>query len=72
MKEVRSARDPEYKTLDLDISEWESVKIVKRSEINPKEILKTARSTTLLKTRMYSANLIFINIVNHQHYLLQI
>ncbi|KHJ75600.1 hypothetical protein OESDEN_24784, partial [Oesophagostomum dentatum] len=34
MREVRSARDPEYKTLELDMSEWESVKIMKRSEIN--------------------------------------
>ncbi|KAL6744447.1 hypothetical protein Aduo_017381 [Ancylostoma duodenale] len=40
MKEVRSARDPEYKTLELDISEWESVKIMKRSEINPDDIVK--------------------------------
>ncbi|EYC18614.1 hypothetical protein Y032_0027g1612 [Ancylostoma ceylanicum] len=40
MKEVRSARDPEYKTLELDISEWESVKIMKKSEINMDEIVR--------------------------------
>ncbi|KJH53585.1 hypothetical protein DICVIV_00013 [Dictyocaulus viviparus] len=40
MKEVRSARDPEYKTLELDISEWESVKILKRSELNPDDFNK--------------------------------
>ncbi|KAK6757804.1 hypothetical protein RB195_015556 [Necator americanus] len=37
MHEKRDAHDPEYKTLELDISEWESVKIMKRSEIDNKE-----------------------------------
>ncbi|VDM60125.1 unnamed protein product [Angiostrongylus costaricensis] len=40
MEKVRSSRDPEYKTLELDISEWESVKIMKRSEINPEDFVK--------------------------------
>ncbi|CAJ0588110.1 unnamed protein product [Cylicocyclus nassatus] len=40
MIEVRSARDPEYKTIQLDASEWESVKLYKRSEINLEEFLK--------------------------------
>uniref|UniRef100_A0A0K0CZ55 Uncharacterized protein n=1 Tax=Angiostrongylus cantonensis TaxID=6313 RepID=A0A0K0CZ55_ANGCA len=40
MEKVRSPRDPEYKTLELDISEWESVKIMKRSEINPEDFVK--------------------------------
>ncbi|RCN25777.1 hypothetical protein ANCCAN_28508 [Ancylostoma caninum] len=38
MKEVRSARDPEYKTLELDISEWESAKIMRKSELHMDEI----------------------------------
>ena len=40
MREIRSARDPEYKTLELDISEWESVKIMKRSDINLEDMKK--------------------------------
>ena len=38
MIEVRSPHDPEYKTLEPDNSEWESVKIMKRSELNADEV----------------------------------
>ncbi|CAJ0597027.1 unnamed protein product [Cylicocyclus nassatus] len=38
-KEVR-ASDPQYKTLELDLSDWDSVKIIKKSEANLDEILK--------------------------------
>ncbi|PIO74874.1 hypothetical protein TELCIR_03108 [Teladorsagia circumcincta] len=40
MKEVKEARDPEYKTIELDVSEWESVKLMKRSDIKPEDIVK--------------------------------
>ncbi|KAK6012016.1 hypothetical protein OSTOST_22843 [Ostertagia ostertagi] len=40
MKEVKEAKDPEYKTIELDASEWESVKIMKRSDIKPEDIVK--------------------------------
>ncbi|KAJ1353336.1 hypothetical protein KIN20_009942 [Parelaphostrongylus tenuis] len=43
MEKMRSAYDPEYKTLELDISEWESVKILKRSEINSNDLKKDAK-----------------------------
>ncbi|KAK6757806.1 hypothetical protein RB195_015556 [Necator americanus] len=37
IKVVRDPRDPEYKTLEPDFSEWESVKIMKRSEFKNNE-----------------------------------
>ncbi|CAJ0588106.1 unnamed protein product [Cylicocyclus nassatus] len=40
MNQKRSATDPEYKTLELDVSEWESVKIMKRSDIKDEDIEK--------------------------------
>ncbi|KAJ1362500.1 hypothetical protein KIN20_022070 [Parelaphostrongylus tenuis] len=40
MGKMRSPYDPEYKTLELDISEWESAKILKRSEISPEDLKK--------------------------------
>ncbi|CAJ0598299.1 unnamed protein product [Cylicocyclus nassatus] len=33
MKIVRSSRDPAYKTLEPDMSDWESAKIMKRDEL---------------------------------------
>lgn len=45
MKEVRSARDPEYKTLELDMSEWESAKIMKKTEINMDDFEKKLQAT---------------------------
>ncbi|KAK6757802.1 hypothetical protein RB195_015555 [Necator americanus] len=51
MKEVRSARDPEYRTLELDMSEWESGKIMKRSEVNLEDLKKEPK--TLQPTQMY-------------------
>ncbi|KHJ90890.1 hypothetical protein OESDEN_09253 [Oesophagostomum dentatum] len=40
MDEVRSPHDPEYKTLEPDNSEWESVRIMKRSELNDNGVEK--------------------------------
>lgn len=40
MKEVKEARDPAYKTLEPDFSDWESVKIIKKSEFNPDDLKK--------------------------------
>ncbi|KAK5980214.1 hypothetical protein GCK32_010310 [Trichostrongylus colubriformis] len=40
MKEVKEAKDPEYKTIAMDNSEWESAKVLKRSDIKPEDIQK--------------------------------
>uniref|UniRef100_A0A7I4Y6K1 Uncharacterized protein n=1 Tax=Haemonchus contortus TaxID=6289 RepID=A0A7I4Y6K1_HAECO len=40
MNEVKEAKDPEYKTLELDSSEWESAKIMKRSDLKTEDIEK--------------------------------
>ncbi|KAK5986564.1 hypothetical protein GCK32_012096 [Trichostrongylus colubriformis] len=40
MKEVKEARDPAYKTLEPDMSDWESVRLMKKSEVNLDEIVK--------------------------------
>ncbi|XGW09142.1 hypothetical protein V3C99_011449 [Haemonchus contortus] len=38
MTEKKEAKDPEYKTLELENSEWESAVIVKRSDIKTEDI----------------------------------
>ncbi|WKY12782.1 hypothetical protein Q1695_003964 [Nippostrongylus brasiliensis] len=43
MKEVKEARDPEYKTLEPDFSDWDSVKLLKKSEINMEELQREVR-----------------------------
>ncbi|VDO30420.1 unnamed protein product [Haemonchus placei] len=40
MVEVKEARDPLYKTLEPDMSEWESVRLLKKSEVNLEELLR--------------------------------
>ncbi|KAJ1355037.1 hypothetical protein KIN20_012155 [Parelaphostrongylus tenuis] len=46
MEKMRSATDPEYKTLELDISEWESVKILKRNEVNIEDVKKEYKASS--------------------------
>ncbi|KHJ89022.1 hypothetical protein OESDEN_11165 [Oesophagostomum dentatum] len=57
MDEVRSPHDPEYKTLEPDNSEWESVRIMKRSELNDNGVeKKKAEESVVQQSRVDTDN----------------